>query len=74
MVPASLLKTRRRSPVAAADLWKGMDAYENRDYATALREWTALAEQGHAGAQYNLGLMYARGRGVPRDDEQAVKW
>ena len=25
-------------------------------------------------AQYNLGLMYANGRGVPKDDAEAVKW
>ena len=32
------------------------------------------AEQGHAGAQYNLGLRYATGRGVPEDDAEAVRW
>ena len=30
---------------ASADFEKGMDAYKNRDYATALREWTPLAKQ-----------------------------
>jgi TPR repeat protein len=25
------------------------------------------AEQGHAGAQYNLGVMYATGKGLPED-------
>ena len=32
------------------------------------------AAQGLAQAQYNLGLMYAEGRGVQRDDVQAVAW
>ena len=32
------------------------------------------AEQGDARAQYNLGLMYARGDGVPEDDAEAVRW
>ena len=32
------------------------------------------AEQGDAKAQYNLGVMYANGKGVPEDDKQAVKW
>ena len=27
---------------------KGATAYESRDYATALREWTPLAKQGNA--------------------------
>ena len=38
------------------------------------------AEQGHdwdegtAWARYNLGLMYATGRGVPQDHAEAVRW
>ncbi len=32
------------------------------------------AEQGDADAQYDLGLMYATGRGVPQDDGEAVRW
>ncbi|RKZ72493.1 MAG: hypothetical protein DRR19_32075 [Candidatus Parabeggiatoa sp. nov. 1] len=31
------------------------------------------AEQGHAQAQYNLGEMYANGKGVTHDDQKAVK-
>ena len=34
----------------------------------------ARAEQGDASAQFNLGVMYARGRGVPQDYVQAHKW
>ncbi len=52
----------------------GVDAYEKGDYATALMEFRVLAEQGDAIAQYNLGLMYANGRGVPRDYVQARMW
>jgi uncharacterized protein len=33
-----------------------------------------LAEQGHADAQYDLGLMYQTGRGVPENYVEAVKW
>ena len=47
-----------------ADLQKGKDAYKRGDYATALKEWTPLTEQGHALAQTGLGLMYANGHGV----------
>ena len=32
------------------------------------------AEQGHVGAQNNLGVMYANGDGVPEDDTKAVRW
>jgi TPR repeat protein len=32
------------------------------------------AEQGYVNAQYNLGVKYANGEGVPEDDAEAVKW
>ena len=37
-------------------------------------EIKALAEQGVAAAQYNLGVMYDNGKGVPENDVEAVKW
>tara|TARA_R110000765_G_scaffold324976_2_gene416497 strand:+ start:916 stop:1131 length:216 start_codon:yes stop_codon:yes gene_type:complete len=37
--------------------------------------WYRLAaEQGDADAQYNLGIMYDTGRGVPENDAEAVRW
>ncbi len=38
------------------------DAYNRGDYATALRIFRQLADQGDARAQYNLGYMYANGK------------
>jgi len=32
------------------------------------------AEAGNASAQFNLGLMYAKGEGVPKDDAEALRW
>ena len=32
------------------------------------------AEKGNASAQFNLGVMYFNGRGVPQDYVQAHKW
>ena len=58
----------------SADFQKGLTAYKSGDYATALREFRPLAEQGTANAQVYLGLMYANGRGVPQDYKTAVKW
>jgi uncharacterized protein len=59
---------------AWADFQAGMDANNREDYATALREWRPLAEQGDALAQYHLGVLYRKGRGVPQDDVQARQW
>ena len=33
-----------------------------------------LAEGGDTTAQWNLGVLYDTGEGVPQDDEEAVKW
>jgi hypothetical protein len=57
-----------------SDFQTGSAAYKSGVYATALRIWTPLAEQGYAGAQYNLGQMYRLGQGVPQDYKTAVKW
>ena len=57
-----------------ADFEKGATAFENGDYVTAIREWTALAEQGEAKAQRVLGLMYYHGEGVPQDYRTALKF
>ena len=58
----------------AADLASGKRAYEEKDYATALKELTPLAEQGNADAQLILGKMYWMGQGVLKDTSQAIKW
>ena len=58
----------------AADFQTGSDAYDRGDYATALEEWRPLAEQGDAVAQAHLGLMYAKGEGVPEDDQGSSEW
>ena len=62
------------APAAGQDYNKGHEAYGRGDYATALREWRPLAEAGDADAQYNLGVMYDNGQGVPQDYAEAVKW
>jgi hypothetical protein len=49
-------------------------ACQREEYATALRLWHPLAEQGDADAQFHLGLMYESGQGVLRNDADAIKW
>ncbi|MYF18057.1 MAG: hypothetical protein F4215_11960, partial [Gemmatimonadetes bacterium] len=60
--------------LAWGDYQDGRKAYNRGDYATALKELRPLAEQGHAEAQYLLGYMYYKGRGVGQDGEATVKW
>ena len=58
----------------SADYQKGLDAANRGDFATALREWKPLAEQRNAVAQKNLSVMYAFGKGVPKDYVYAHMW
>ena len=69
-----ILFTLTSNVVWSADYNKGLTAYDSGDYATALREWKPLAEQGDVDAQFDLGWMYDMGYGVPEDDKHAVKW
>ena len=57
-----------------ADFRRGIEAYNNSDYVTALKEWEPLAEGGDADVQYNLGIMYDLGQGVRQDYIAAVRW
>lgn len=49
-------------------------ALNKDDFTTALRLFRQLAEMGNPRAQFNLGFMYANGRGVPTDFAEAMKW
>ena len=60
--------------LAWADYQAGMDANNRGDYATALREWRPLAEQGDPSAQFRLGSLYENGDGVSRDFAKARQW
>ena len=61
-------------PAVAGPYEDGVVAYAKGDYPTALRLLRPIADQGDAFAQYNLGLMYANGQGVPQDYIQAHMW
>lgn len=52
----------------------GVAAHKRGDYGAALKFFKAVAEQGDATAQYNLGLMYSDGQGVPQDYAEAMRW
>ena len=62
------------APFAWADFAAGVAAYQKQDYATALKEWQPLADGGSPDAQFNLGLLYLDGKGVPKSYDEAAKW
>ena len=44
------------------------------DKAKALMWYEKAAEQGHASAQFNCGVMYYNGQGTAVDDSKAKAW
>jgi TPR repeat protein len=60
--------------LSAGPLEDGIAAYQRGDFATALRLFQPLAEQGDASAQSNLGVMYEQGRGVAQNYREAMRW
>lgn len=60
--------------IAHAGLNEAKAAYKRGDYATAFKEFKAAADQGNANAEYDLGLMYQKGQGVPKNYAEAAEW
>lgn len=69
-----LTATLIASTAVAGPVQDGLAAANREDFATALRIWRPLADQGDAAAQYDLGFLYAAGQGVPQDYVQAYVW
>ena len=63
------------STSALADFNDGVFAYAQGDYDTALNTMMPLAQNtNHPYAQYYLGVMFAKGQGVPQDAKAAADW
>ncbi|MEJ0047355.1 MAG: serine/threonine-protein kinase [Rhodospirillales bacterium] len=58
----------------ASGLAAANQAYEQKDFATALRRYTEAAQAGDAQAQYQVGYMYQLGQGVTADPATALQW
>jgi TPR repeat protein len=51
-----------------------MNSYDIGDFAQAVKILHPIAEKGDQRAQYNLGQMYERGKGVNQDYQEALRW
>jgi TPR repeat protein len=58
----------------AGPLEGGEAAYQRGDYETAVRLWRLSGDEGNVYAQFNLGLLYSSGQGLPQDHAQALIW
>jgi TPR repeat protein len=73
-VAAIILASSFATSVVARPLEDADAAVKRRDYVTAVRVIRPLAEQCNATAQYNLGVFYDNGLGVPQDQLSAYMW
>jgi TPR repeat protein len=62
------------SPVFAVDLEDARDLMEAGEFVAAREQFEILARSGNADAEELIGVMYALGLGVIRDDERAFEW
>src|SRR5258708_35237712 len=69
IIAAGLARTATAGPLEDARV-----AAEPRDYATAIRLWVPLAEQGNLDAQHNLVVAYEYRHGLTRDHAAAANW
>ncbi len=60
--------------VKAADLFDGLTAMKANKFEEAREIFLPLAQGGNADAEELIGVMYAMGLGVERDDERAFDW
>ncbi|MEM9107812.1 MAG: tetratricopeptide repeat protein [Pseudomonadota bacterium] len=59
---------------AFADIEKARDLMEASQFEEAMQELLPAARSGNADAEELIGIMYAMGLGVPRDDTRAFEW
>ena len=68
------LTRQAQSGDAAAQSDLAYEYYQQGNHAKAFEWFTKAAGQGHADAQYKLGVMYGLGKGVLQDYQKAVEW
>lgn len=73
---ASAAQGSPHSQFALGALYSAGDAQAGaqQDYPKALSWYRKAADQGHAGAQFNVGIFYANGQAVTRDIAAAAGW
>lgn len=63
-----------QTTVKADQFDEGIAAYEAGNFQKAFEKFKPLAKKGDSWAQFQLGIIYGWGKGVPRDDREAAKW
>jgi PAS domain S-box-containing protein len=72
IIPERIQSFGAKQPVQGVDA--AYAAYQKGDYALALRLAGPVADHGDSRAQSLLGLIYSNGKGVQRNEAEAMKW
>jgi uncharacterized protein len=73
-VPKLSLPDLNITPFWTDDLKKAKKAYNNGNYEKAIKYFRRSSDDGNLVADWYLGHMYRKGRGVPRDDATAFSY
>lgn len=60
--------------VMGGNIEEGLAAAASGNYLKAHDLWLVEARRGDASAQGYLGVLYAKGQGIPQDDKEAARW
>ena len=63
-----------KSFISNRNFKKGQSCFLQKDFKNAAEYFLKAAEDGHPDAQCNLGVLYAKGLGVPKDMKDALRW
>ena len=63
-----------QTPKATSLIHEGWEDIQDGKFQLAVEAFRKAAEQGYADAQYNLGVMYYHGQGVPQSYVKAAQW
>lgn len=77
MGDAKALKTlqqQARAGKAPAENWLGVYYDAGKNYVKANAWYEKASRQGSASAEFNLGLSYYYGQGVPQNTKTAIQW
>jgi TPR repeat protein len=74
LISTGLLLINKQVNAQVSDYEKANSAFNREDYKTSYNLMRSLAKKGFARAQYSLGFMYEKGKGVDLNLKKAKKW
>ena len=75
MIFGSISRAQTENSAADPDIFvNAINAFEKKDFQTAVELFTVLAEQGEPTSQHNLSILYSKGLGSPVSYKRALYW